>query len=70
LASPLFKQTGEISLEIIITPLTNDELKSPRRAGYRRMIEVCAAGRAGTPDEIGNLGALLMAHLLPAVIFL
>jgi len=27
--------------------------------GYRRMIEVCAAGRAGTPDE-GTVGALLL----------
>jgi NAD(P)-dependent dehydrogenase (short-subunit alcohol dehydrogenase family) len=24
------------------------------------MIEVLAAGRAGTPDEVGTLGALLM----------
>ena len=28
--------------------------------GYRRMIEISAAGRAGTPDEVGNLAALLM----------
>ena len=28
--------------------------------GYRRMIEVSAAGRAGTPDEVGTVGALLM----------
>jgi hypothetical protein len=32
----------------------------PRGAGYRGMIEVSAAGRAGTPDEVGNVGALLM----------
>jgi NAD(P)-dependent dehydrogenase (short-subunit alcohol dehydrogenase family) len=49
-----------ISPGIIITPLANDELKGPRGAGYRRMIELSAAGRAGTPDEIGNVGALLM----------
>jgi hypothetical protein len=24
------------------------------RRGIRRMIELCPAGRAGTPDEIGN----------------
>jgi NAD(P)-dependent dehydrogenase (short-subunit alcohol dehydrogenase family) len=24
------------------------------------MLEVSAAGRAGTPDEVGNVGALLM----------
>lgn len=41
-------------------PLANDELKGPRGAGYRRMIEVSAAGRAGTPDEVGTVGALLM----------
>jgi NAD(P)-dependent dehydrogenase (short-subunit alcohol dehydrogenase family) len=49
-----------ISPGIIITPLANDELKGPRGAGYRRMMEVCAAGRAGTPDEVGTVGALLM----------
>jgi NAD(P)-dependent dehydrogenase (short-subunit alcohol dehydrogenase family) len=49
-----------ISPGIIITPLANDELKGPRGAGYRRMMDVCAAGRAGTPDEVGGVGALLM----------
>jgi NAD(P)-dependent dehydrogenase (short-subunit alcohol dehydrogenase family) len=49
-----------ISPGIIITPLANDELRGPRGAGYRRMIEACAAGRAGTPDEVGTVGALLM----------
>ena len=49
-----------ISPGIIITPLANDELNGPRGDGYRRMMEVCAAGRAGTPDEVGTIGALLM----------
>jgi NAD(P)-dependent dehydrogenase (short-subunit alcohol dehydrogenase family) len=49
-----------ISPGIIITPLAKDELTGPRGAGYRRMIEVSAAGRAGTPDEVGSVGALLM----------
>jgi NAD(P)-dependent dehydrogenase (short-subunit alcohol dehydrogenase family) len=49
-----------ISPGIIITPLAHDELTGPRGAGYRRMIELSAAGRAGTPDEVGNVGALLM----------
>ena len=49
-----------ISPGIIITPLANDELKGPRGSGYRRMLEVSAAGRAGTPDEVGHVGALLM----------
>jgi len=49
-----------ISPGIIITPLARDELNGPRGAGYRRMIETCAVGRAGTPDEVGNVAALLM----------
>jgi len=49
-----------ISPGIIITPLANDELSGPRGAGYKRMIELCAVGRAGTPDEVGTVGALLM----------
>ena len=49
-----------ISPGIIITPLAKDELTGPRGAGYRRMIEGCAAGRAGTPDEVATVGALLM----------
>ena len=32
----------------------------PRGESYSRMIELCPAGRAGTPDEVGTLGALLM----------
>lgn len=53
-------RVNTISPGIIITPLANDELKGPRGDGYRRMIEVSAAGRAGTPDEVGNVAALLM----------
>jgi NAD(P)-dependent dehydrogenase (short-subunit alcohol dehydrogenase family) len=49
-----------ISPGIIITPLAKNELTGPRGAGYRRMIEVSPAGRAGTPDEVGTVGALLM----------
>jgi hypothetical protein len=49
-----------ISPGIIITPLASDELTGPRGAGYRRMIELSAAGRAGTPDEVGTVAALLM----------
>jgi len=49
-----------ISPGIIMTPLARDELNGPRGAGYRRMIEVCAAGRTGTPDEVGHVAALLM----------
>ena len=49
-----------ISPGIIMTPLAKDELTGPRGVGYRRMIELSAAGRAGTPDEVGTVGALLM----------
>ena len=49
-----------ISPGIIMTPLARDELTGPRGAGYRRMIELSAAGRAGTPDEVANVAALLM----------
>jgi NAD(P)-dependent dehydrogenase (short-subunit alcohol dehydrogenase family) len=49
-----------ISPGIIMTPLAKDELTGPRGAGYRRMIEISAAGRAGTPDEVGSVAALLM----------
>lgn len=53
-------RVNTISPGIIMTPLANDELRGPRGAGYRRMMEVSAAGRAGTPDEVGTVGALLM----------
>lgn len=53
-------RVNTISPGIIITPLAKDELTGPRGAGYRRMIELCAARRAGTPDEVGNVAALLM----------
>jgi len=53
-------RVNTISPGIIITPLANDELNGPRGAGYRRMIEGCPVGRAGTPDEIGQVAALLM----------
>ena len=49
-----------ISPGIIMTPLAREELSGPRGAGYRRMIEVSAAGRAGTPDEVAHVAALLM----------
>jgi NAD(P)-dependent dehydrogenase (short-subunit alcohol dehydrogenase family) len=53
-------RVNTISPGIIITPLANDELKGPRGASYRQMLEVSVAGRAGTPDEVGTVGALLM----------
>jgi NAD(P)-dependent dehydrogenase (short-subunit alcohol dehydrogenase family) len=49
-----------ISPGIVITPLAKDELTGPRGEGYRRMIELCPVERAGTPDEVGTVGALLL----------
>ena len=49
-----------ISPGIVMTPLAKDELTGPRAEGYRRMIEGSAVGRAGTPDEVGAVAALLM----------
>jgi len=53
-------RVNTISPGIIFTPLAKDELTGPRGEGYRRMIELSAAGRGGTPDEVGVVGALLM----------
>ncbi|MDD5051585.1 MAG: SDR family oxidoreductase [Sulfuricurvum sp.] len=53
-------RVNTISPGIIITPLANDELNGPRGEGYRRMIEGCPVRRAGTPDEVGQVAALLM----------
>lgn len=53
-------RVNTISPGIIITPLANDELNGPRGPDYRRMLEISAAGRAGTADEIATLAALLM----------
>lgn len=53
-------RVNTISPGIIITPLARDELTGPRKEGYLRMIDRCPARRAGTPDEVGNLAALLM----------
>jgi NAD(P)-dependent dehydrogenase (short-subunit alcohol dehydrogenase family) len=53
-------RVNTISPGIIITPLARDELSGPRGEGYRKMLESSPAGRAGTPDEVGAVGALLM----------
>jgi NAD(P)-dependent dehydrogenase (short-subunit alcohol dehydrogenase family) len=53
-------RVNTISPGIIFTPLARDELTGPRGEGYRRMIKLSAAGRGGTPDEVGVVGALLM----------
>jgi NAD(P)-dependent dehydrogenase (short-subunit alcohol dehydrogenase family) len=53
-------RVNTISPGIIMTPLAMDELSGPRGAGYRRMIEASAVGRAGTPDEVASVASLLM----------
>ena len=52
---------NSISPGIIITPLANDELHGPRKDGYLNMIKTSPAGRAGTPDEVGDLAEFLMS---------
>ena len=49
-----------ISPGIIMTPLARDELSGPRAEGYQRMVDRSPVGRAGTPDEVAFLAALLM----------
>lgn len=53
-------RVNTISPGIIFTSLAKDEFAGPRGPGYRRMIELSAAGRVGTPDEVANVAALLM----------
>jgi NAD(P)-dependent dehydrogenase (short-subunit alcohol dehydrogenase family) len=53
-------RVNTISPGIIYTPLARDELAGPRGDGYRRMMNLSPAGRGGTPDEVGTVGALLM----------
>lgn len=52
---------NSISPGIIITPLANDELHGPRKDGYLKMIQNSPVGRAGTPDEVGDLAEFLMS---------
>ncbi|WP_345474220.1 SDR family oxidoreductase [Glutamicibacter ectropisis] len=55
-------RVNAISPGIIITPLARDELSGANGAGYQKMIELSPAHRAGTPDEIGTVGELLMTE--------
>jgi NAD(P)-dependent dehydrogenase (short-subunit alcohol dehydrogenase family) len=49
-----------ISPGIIMTPLARDELTGPRAQGYLAMLSGSPAGRAGTPDEVATVAAVLM----------
>ncbi|GAA5001092.1 SDR family oxidoreductase [Acinetobacter puyangensis] len=55
-------RVNAISPGIIITPLAKDELTGPRGESYRRMLDLSPVGHAGTPDEVGTVGALLMGE--------
>jgi len=55
-------RVNTISAGIIFTLLARDELSGPRGEGYRRMIDMSTAGRGGTPDEVGTVGALPMGE--------
>lgn len=55
-------RVNAISPGIIVTPLARDELNGPNGAGYRRMLELSPAGRAGTPDEVAHVAELLMTE--------
>ncbi|MDO5612914.1 MAG: SDR family oxidoreductase [Paracoccus sp. (in: a-proteobacteria)] len=48
-----------ISPGIVMTPLAHDELNGERAGFYRDMLARQPAGRAGTPDEIAALAALI-----------
>lgn len=49
-----------LSPGIISTPLAQDEMSGPNAAGYAAMISTSAAGRMGTPSEIGDIAAFLL----------
>jgi NAD(P)-dependent dehydrogenase (short-subunit alcohol dehydrogenase family) len=53
-------RVNTISPGIIISQTAKDEMSGPSGEVYQRMIELCLAERAGTPDEVGAVGALLM----------
>jgi NAD(P)-dependent dehydrogenase (short-subunit alcohol dehydrogenase family) len=49
-----------ISPGIILTPLARVEMSGPGAEGYQKMIEVSAAGRVGTADEVATAAAFLL----------
>ena len=53
-------RVNSISPGIIVTPLAHDELHGERAEFYQAMLKKMPAGRAGTPDEIAALAALIM----------
>jgi len=53
-------RVNSISPGIIVTPLAHDELHGERAEFYQAMLKKMPAGRAGTPDEVAALAALIM----------
>jgi NAD(P)-dependent dehydrogenase (short-subunit alcohol dehydrogenase family) len=53
-------RVNAISPGVIVTPMSRDELNSPGGAEFRAMIDASPAGRAGTPDEVATVAALLL----------
>ena len=53
-------RVNSISPGIIVTPLAHDELHGERADVYQAMLKKMPAGRAGTPDEVAALAALVM----------
>lgn len=53
-------RVNSISPGIIVTPLAHDELYGERAEFYQAMLREMPAGRAGTPDEVAALAALVM----------
>jgi len=49
-----------ISPGIIVTPLARHELNGERADFYQAMLKKMPAGRAGTPDEVAAIAALIM----------
>lgn len=49
-----------ISPGIIMSPTARDEMTGPWGEEYLGLITGCPAGRAGTPDEVATVGALLL----------
>ncbi len=53
-------RVNAISPGVVMTPLSRAELSGPHGDAYRRMIQGCPAGRAGTADEVATVAALLL----------
>lgn len=55
-------RVNAISPGIVMTPLSEAELKSDNAAQYQRMIAECPAKRVGSPEEIAALAKVIMGE--------